>query len=166
MSKKLDKKLEEVILETLEHIKTLDPGSREHSAAVEDLVKLHKMQMDEIKREQDRDDRAKQRELDEQHHTDEMDLKHRQLDIEKSTKDRQIDTDVAQNERDESLKRDQLTEQVKDRKFKVALEAGGIVLPLLFYGIWMKRGFKFEETGTYTSKTFMSLFNKFKTTRK
>ena len=37
------------------------------------------------------------------------------------------------------------------------IEIGGIVLPLVFYGKWMKTGFKFEETGTYCSKTFMNL---------
>ena len=38
--------------------------------------------------------------------------------------------------------------------------------PLMFYGIWMKKGFKFEETGTYTSTTFRGLFNRFRPTRK
>ena len=46
------------------------------------------------------------------------------------------------------------------------LEGAGIVLPLMFYGIWMKKGFKFEETGTYTSKTFMNLQHFFKPTKK
>lgn len=34
----------------------------------------------------------------------------------------------------------------------------GIIIPVVF----LNRGFKFEETGTYTSKTFQTLFNKFK----
>ena len=41
----------------------------------------------------------------------------------------------------------------------------GIGLPLVFYGIWMKRGFKFEENGVYTSTTFRGLFNRFKPTK-
>ena len=56
-------------------------------------------------------------------------------------------------------------EKVKDRYFRLGIEMTSIVLPLIFYGIWMRKGFKFEETGTYTSMTFRSLFNRFKPTR-
>ncbi len=56
-------------------------------------------------------------------------------------------------------------ESRKDRYFRLGVEAAGIILPLIFYGIWLKRGFKFEETGTFTSTTFRSLFNKFRPTR-
>ena len=69
-------------------------------------------------------------------------------------------------EGDKQLKKDQLEEQVKDRYFRFGVEAAGIMLPLIFYAIWMKRGFKFEETGTYTSTTFRGLFNRFKPTKK
>ena len=67
---------------------------------------------------------------------------------------------------DIQFKKDQLEEQVKDRYFRFGVEAAGIILPLIFYAIWMKRGFKFEETGTYTSTTFRSLFNRFRPTKK
>lgn len=69
-------------------------------------------------------------------------------------------------ESDEQLKRDQLSEQVKDRYFRLGIEAAGILLPMMFYAIWMRRGFRFEETGTYTSTTFRGLFNCFKPTKK
>ncbi len=67
---------------------------------------------------------------------------------------------------DIQFKKDQLEEQVKDRYFRFGVEVAGIILPLIFYAAWMKRGFKFEETGTYTSTTFRSLFNRFKPTKK
>ncbi len=67
---------------------------------------------------------------------------------------------------DIQFKKEQLEEQVKDRYFRFGVEAAGIILPLIFYAIWMKRGFKFEETGTYTSTTFRGLFNRFKPTKK
>lgn len=69
-------------------------------------------------------------------------------------------------EGDIQLKKDQLEEQVKDRYFRFGLEAASIILPLIFYATWMKRGFRFEETGTYTSTTFRGLFNRFKPTKK
>lgn len=70
------------------------------------------------------------------------------------------------NEWDFNEKKDQLEEQIKDRYFRLGLEAAGIILPMIFYAAWMKRGFRFEETGTYTSTTFRGLFNRFKPTRK
>ncbi|MFA6377343.1 MAG: hypothetical protein WCW63_01825 [Acholeplasmataceae bacterium] len=69
-------------------------------------------------------------------------------------------------ESDNILKKDQLEEQVKDRYFRLGMEAASIILPLMFYAAWMKRGFRFEETGTYTSTTFRGLFNRFKPTKK
>jgi len=69
-------------------------------------------------------------------------------------------------EGDKQLKKDQLEEQVKDRYFRLGVEAASIILPLIFYAAWMKRGFRFEETGTYTSTTFRGLFNRFKPTKK
>ena len=67
---------------------------------------------------------------------------------------------------DIQFKKDQLEEQVKDRYFKLGVEAASIILPLMFYAAWMKRDFRFEETGTYTSTTFRGLFNRFKPTKK
>ena len=67
---------------------------------------------------------------------------------------------------DIQFKKDQIEEQVKDRYFRLGVEAASIILPLMFYTVWMKRGFRFEETGTYTSTTFRGLFNRFKPTKK
>ena len=68
--------------------------------------------------------------------------------------------------RDEDIKRTQISEQIKDRYFKVGIAAAELVIPLVFYGIWMNKGFKFEETGAYTSTTFKGLFNRFRPTKK
>ena len=48
---------------------------------------------------------------------------------------------------------------------KIGVDVMGIALPLVFYGIWMCKGFKFEETGTYTSTTFKNLFGRFRATK-
>lgn len=65
-----------------------------------------------------------------------------------------------------SLRAQQLTEQTKERYFRFGAEAAGIILPLIFYATWMRKGFKFEESGTFTSTTFRGLFQKFKPTKK
>ena len=57
-------------------------------------------------------------------------------------------------------------EQVKERYFRVGVAAAELMVPLIFYGIWMRKGFKFEETGTYTSKTCTGLINRFRPTKK
>ena len=48
---------------------------------------------------------------------------------------------------------------------KGGIEVFGVVAPIMFYSAWMKRGLRFEETGTYTSQTFKGLFGKFKPTK-
>ncbi len=67
---------------------------------------------------------------------------------------------------EETKNEKEFDEKVKDRYFRLGVEAAAIILPLIFYGIWMRRGFKFEETGTFTSTTFRGLFNRFKPTFK
>ena len=56
----------------------------------------------------------------------------------------------------------------KDKVFdglKIGVELTGIIAPIIFYGIWLNKGFKFEEEGTITSSTFKGLINKFKPTK-
>ncbi len=50
-------------------------------------------------------------------------------------------------------------------KVRLGIDAAGLVLPLIFYGLWMKRGFEFEKEGTFTSTTFRGLFNRFRPTK-
>ena len=69
-------------------------------------------------------------------------------------------------ESDKGFKVAQIEENVKERYVKIGIAAAELVLPLMFYAVWMRRGFKFEENGTYTSTTFRGLFNRFKPTKK
>lgn len=64
------------------------------------------------------------------------------------------------------FKRAQMDEAIKDRYFRLGIAAAELILPLMFYGIWMKRGFMFEKEGTFTSQTFRGLFSRFKPTKK
>ena len=38
----------------------------------------------------------------------------------------------------------------------------GVILPVILYGYWIQKGFKFEETGSLTSRTFQNMQQKFK----
>lgn len=137
----LDKTIKSDILE----IGKMDIGSEERKCAIEDLVKIYKLRIDEAKNDKDICEKREARIM-------EMDERREARFMERDTKSRD--------------KQEDLSEQVKDRYFKVGLAVAEIGIPLVFYAIWMDRGFKFEESGAYTSSTFRNLFNRFKPTKK
>nr|DAU70723.1 MAG TPA: hypothetical protein [Caudoviricetes sp.] len=67
---------------------------------------------------------------------------------------------------EQNFKAAQLEESVKDRYFRIGTAVVELVLPLAFYGVWMRRGFEFEKEGTFTSQTFRGLFSRFRPTKK
>lgn len=71
----------------------------------------------------------------------------------------------ADHVREEEYRKLQARDQKIDRWLRVGTEVGNLVLPLICYGIWMNKGFKFEETGSFTSTTFKNLLNRFKPTK-
>lgn len=137
----LDKTIKSDILE----IEKMDIGSEERKCAIEDLVKIYKLRIDEAKNDKDICEKREARIM-------EMDERREARFMERDTKSRD--------------KQEDLSEQVKDRYFRVGLAVAEIGIPLVFYAIWMDRGFKFEESGAYTSSTFRNLFNRFKPTKK
>lgn len=150
----IKKLLSEEIISEIKHLASMEPGSQEHSDAVDSLAKLYKLNIEEIKLEQDYTEKLVRFDLDAKQHETDANLKEKQFYHEQEVYDR-----------DEAFKCKQLCEQKKDRYFKAGLEAAGIILPLMFYATWMKRGLKFEETGTFTSTTFRGLFNRFRPTK-
>lgn len=155
MGENIKELLNEEIAAEIQAISSLDSGSEEKSKAIEDLVKLYRLRIEETKSELDAEDKRSRRTL-------ESEANVRENEIKKSQLDEQIKADV----QDEQYKRSQLDEQVKDRYFRLGIAAAELLIPLMFYGIWMRKGFKFEETGTYTSTTFRGLFNRFRPTKK
>lgn len=79
-------------------------------------------------------------------------------------RDRDFNEFVKSAELNQKLELDlkRLEEDIKDKQKRVYIDAANIVLPLIFYGYWMKKGLKFEETGSFTSTTFRNLISKFK----
>lgn len=155
MSENIKELLNEEIAAEIQAISSLDSGSEEKSKAIEDLAKLYRLRIEETKSELDAEDKRSRRTLESEANVWENEIKKSQL-------DEQIKADV----QDEQYKRSQLDEQVKDRYFKLGIAAAELLIPIMFYGIWMRKGFKFEETGTYTSTTFRGLFNRFRPTKK
>lgn len=147
--------LSEEIKTQIQDLSKLNPGSAEKSKAVDDLATLYKLKIDETKMELDFDEKQERRKMDKENRLKDDALKEQQLRTEESVR-----------ERDEQIRKDQLAEQVKDRIMRLGIAAAEIILPLIFYSKWMKKGFKFEETGTFTSTTFRGLFNRFKPTKR
>ena len=147
--------LDEVIEAEIAYVGSLSPGDEKKSKAIQQLADLHKLRIDEIKDKTDADEKRLRRAMDSKQHRAELNLK-----------ERQADGDETARTNEEQFKQHQLNDQVIDRYVKIGVATAELVLPLVFYGIWMKRGLKFEETGTFTSQTFKNLFNRFKPTRK
>ena len=43
------------------------------------------------------------------------------------------------------------------RSLDFGVKATGVVLPIVFYSVWMNRGLEFEKEGCFTSATFKGL---------
>lgn len=155
MAKSIKNLLEDEIKNEINELSKFPPGSKEKSSAIEDLAKIHKLKMEEMKFEFEKSEKVENRKSECEKQKSENTVKQAQLANEESV-----------HEFDKTYKTKQLTEQTKDRYFRIGIGIAEIVLPLMFYATWMRRGFKFEETGTFTSTTFKGLFNKFKTTKK
>lgn len=137
MDEEIRNLLSEEIKTEIEDLSSLEAGSKEKSQAVENLATLYRLKIEESKADWDADEKYNRRIMEEN-----------------------------QQSVENAQKSEQLSEQIKDRYFRVGIAAAEIVLPLAFYALWMKKGFKFEETGTYTSTTFRGLFSRFRPTKK
>lgn len=129
--------LEEVIVSELNKLKYDEPDENGNGKSnANDVINLCKVMIEQDKVELEFDERINKREAEA-----------------KALKETQ--------ELENQFRESQAKEQKWDRRIKYALDAASIGLPLIFYGVWMNRGFKFEETGTFTSATFRGLFGRF-----
>ena len=154
--------LNELIANEIESISGLEAGSKEKTTAVENLATLYRLRIEENKSIWDADEKSDHRMMEERISTQENEIKKQQ--IEEQINRRIMEEQAGQQ--DVNIRRQQVKEQVYDRYFKAGIAVAELLIPLMFYGIWMRKGFKFEETGTYTSTTFRGLFNRFRPTKK
>ena len=143
--------------------------------------------LESIKIENDKNDKADKNDIersrvskDETFNNRKLDIEDKRIEIENKTNIKKIENDFMINNRkldieeisgNESLKlkskelaqeivRDTMNDKVK--LIDLGVQAAGIILPIMFYGSWMKKGLEFEKSGTFTSNTFKSLISKFK----
>jgi hypothetical protein len=142
----LNNELDKLILNQINSIDSLKENS-DKSTVVNDVVKLYKARCEQEKMLSDSDARQKEVELKE----DELQLKSEELALktrEVSLKEREAVCAIENTE--------------KDRLIHIIMNGVEFIVPMVFYGIWLHKGMKFEETGTFTSQTFRGLTSKFK----
>ena len=143
--------------------------------------------LESLKIENDKNDKENKNDIerskiskDESFNNRKLDIEDKRIEIENKTNIKKIDNDFMINNRkldieeisgNESLKlkskelaqeivRDTMNDKVK--LIDLGVKAAGIILPIIFYGSWVKKGLEFEKEGTFTSTTFKGLISKLK----
>lgn len=137
MEKDCKELLEERLVTEFEGLKTIEPGTAKHEQAVDNLVKLYKLKIEEDKAVNN--EKLEMRRLD----NEEVNFEHSRVDdAEKEKKHRVM------------------------QYIGYGLQGLGIVVPLIAYGKWYRDGLEFEKTGTVTSSFLKNLIGKFRPTGK
>ena len=101
--------------------------------------------------------------------SDLLNIRKKMFDEEERQKKLKIEEDIrARDERlradKDVLERNERIERLENENthkyIGYAINVAGIVLPLIFYGTWFKKGLQFEETGVYTSGMVKGILGK------
>lgn len=134
MADEIMEALDDQILDELVHADNFDPESKEHQTIIDNVCKLFRVRSEQLKIDGDYDEQINRRELDE----------------------KKMKAELEKQERDDEYQKSQDRLNMLISIAKIGLV--DIVLPIGFcmaYYSKVNKGFKFEQTGTYTSKTFM-----------
>ena len=123
--------LGEEIKDEIQNLSSLNAGSEAKSKAIEDIAKLYRLRIEEIKAETEKEDAKKRVELEELKRGDAINS--------------------------EEL---QCKNQKIDRWINVGLQVGIMIGGWIAYDIWQRRGLKFEEDGVVTSPWTRNLMSK------
>ena len=109
--------LDETIETELQNLKSFNGDGKERSAAIDDIVALYKLHIDEIKTEVDAEEKRERRSMERTRQENER----------------------ADHDREEAYKQRQLKEQSIDRYVKVGIAAAELIAPLIFYAVCLRR---------------------------
>lgn len=143
MDEELREMLANAMASEFENLKNLEPGSKEATAVVENITKLYRTGLEEVRNVEAYEEQVARREMDDQAHKDELE----------------------KNKRAETLAQLKAAQEKKDKQIEHGISVLGILAPLVLYRVWLTKGFRFEEKGTITSATFRSLIQKIKPTK-
>ena len=141
--------LEEEIKSEIKGLASLEPGSDEHSTAVESVSKLYKLKIEETKSQWDNDEKYNRRLMDKE-----------QSCLDTKMKERQMDSDDDARKQELEFKRKQLHKDIWVISISCGVQLLGSVISIAAYNTWLNRGLKFEETGTITTPETKNLLSK------
>ena len=180
MKQEIKRKLEEYVSEQIDNLKYLDKSEDEFLGKEKQAVANINVLVDLLQKEDVNINNYEinNKKLDNENNKfiSEHDLELDKLDLEKSKlqsnvelENRKNNINHEKNNEDVRLKETEISNDVNKTSkdivisvVKIGVEVIAIALPIMHNNSWMKRGFKFEETGTYTSNTFKNMFSKFK----
>lgn len=79
--------------------------------------------------------------------------KQRMSEMEANQKAAQRNDDLYYKGKELAMKEAQMEDGKKDRIIKIVLDSAAILIPVTVSSFWMAKGLKFEENGTFTSRT-------------
>lgn len=129
--------LDEQIRAELKDLSNLTVGSKEHTEAIESLVKLYRLRIDDSKAAMEYN-----KEIDDDN------FRHEQV------------------EREEQSRKEQLAEQKKDRYIRIGIAMAELMVPLVFFAKIYQMGYDLEKDGTFTVQTLKNLIRFIKPTKR
>lgn len=131
--------IDEQINRDLQQIKGLEEGSEEYKRVIEGITALRKLNLESEKLDVDFNREAAKAEQEEKR----LDFEREKFEAEQAQK-----AEIAEREaKDRKI----------DRYVRIGEGAASLLVPALLYGAITKTGFKFEETGIYTSTTMKNV---------
>jgi len=148
-TKSIGEILEEEIGDEIDNLAQLEPGTDEHSKAVESLTKLYKLRIEETKNELESEEKTSRRLMEKE-----------QAERDAELKEKQLEADVALRKRELQLKESQSYGLVVDLAISIGVPLVLKLIDTIAYDRWYRRGLIFEETGSITSHMTKGLVSK------
>ena len=142
----MDDKTKELLVKAIEKgfedLEQIEDESEEKSEAVENIVKLYKLKIEENRNEA----QAK----------NDLEIRNKDLEL----KENQMKNDLKVSRKELRIKENQINEQSMDRWVNFGIQVGLGLVGIFAYDRWYRRGLKFEETGTITAPMTRNLLSK------
>lgn len=127
MNEEIITMLDEQVKAELEGLSSLSVGSKEHAEAIEGLVKLYRLRIDDSKAAMEYNKEI-----------DDYEFRKKQMEQEENFHNKQL-------EREEQSRKEQLAEQKKDRYIRIGIAAAELMVPLVFFAKIYQMGYDLEK---------------------
>ncbi len=135
MEEEILNQLEAEISREISNLEGLEPGSDAQTAAIENLSKMYKLLLEEKK----------------------LGAEMEKHDAEINIEQQKINADILKHDKELEAKKEELKQNKENTILHIAADVGMLLAQLGHNGIWLRRGFRFEETGHVNSFFLKSL---------